>query len=89
MAQLVDHYHNGKDWSWATDLAYQQTVAVLKNITKQNGLPLSLEKTDFSAEFLTDEPFQVLQDLIWDLSENCFLPFAERLRHKTAYFLQA
>ena len=91
--KMYEHLHHltniyGRDWSWQTDLAYKQTQAVLVKVTKKNELAVSPSKIDCSSAYLSDEQFDVLHSFTWDLSEDISLSFAERLKHKAAYFCQ-
>ena len=91
--KMYEHHHGltdiyGVDWSWTSDLAYKQTFAALKKVTKKNELSVSPDKVDHSAAYLTDEQLHVLQEFTWDLSEDTNLPFSQRLKHKAAYFCQ-
>ena len=75
----------GANWSWSSILVYKQTDAALKECTKSNKLNVSLEKTDFSAAFMSDDQWKTLHEYTWQCFEDTSLNFLEHLQHKVAF----
>ena len=75
----------GRDWSWSTDVEYQQLNAALdQKITE-----LEFESNeDHSSQIMSLQQFRVLKTYTWELANKSTLPFPERLLHMQRYLMQ-
>ena len=75
----------GRDWSWSTDVEYQQLNAALdQKITE-----LEFESNeDHSSQIMSLQQFRVLKTYTWELANKSTLPFPEQLLHMQRYLMQ-